>query len=724
MLLVTSISAQMMMPLDCNQAPFGFQELCFQLQRLDAISRQQWTMQQQQPQMLMNAPSVPGEPWLSPAVPQQSFQPSAYDCMDLQCLCPYFRGRVANGGVCLLQSGAPLRIAVRKEIRQMTDDERGRYFRVLQTLKRNGDYDTFAATHRDVAEASGAHSGPGFLPWHREHLKRVEIAIRLLDPSLAIPYWDSVMDSYLPDPRDSILWSPMIFGENDQFGNVVNGPFAGFRTLEGRPTITRNLGAEGSLFREKDLNDVYEQTAVENVLSYTAPLQSCPYPVNFRALEYTHGRVHNWVGGDMKPIPRSANDPVFYSHHSFVDYIFEQWRQMRQNRWQREQMYPPDLEACENPQHFANAVMRPFFNFINRNGLSNAYTDNMYTYAPRPTCSVRDPSCGSGFLFCDFRNGRPHCVSKIKMNGLCRGFEGENACYGGVCANGFCRPGTFQASVPTMPAFPVHLPTKGNETKGGSKSASLPDRAGGHSRVSTFINTISGLVSQAAPASHQLSVPTMPSPVHLPTKGNETKGGSKSASLPDRAGGHSRVSTFINTISGLASQAAPASHQLPASTMPSPVHLPTKGDETKGGSKSASLPDRAGGHSRASTFINTISGLVLQTAPPSHQLKSAPATSGCFNDDPCCSLWAARGDCPKNEKFMKKFCKRSCGVCKSALSNRKGCFDRHISCPYFHNRGDCTRKRQWMAENCQFSCGWCNFSPQKLCARVARMSRM
>uniref|UniRef100_A0A0M3KDC4 Tyrosinase_Cu-bd domain-containing protein n=1 Tax=Anisakis simplex TaxID=6269 RepID=A0A0M3KDC4_ANISI len=343
-----------------------------------------------------------------------------------------------------LPSGYPLRIAVRKEIRQLSDDERQRYYQAIRQLKQNGQYDEFASIHRDVAEASGAHSGPGFLPWHREFLKRVEIAIRMIDPSLAIPYWDSVLDSYLPDPRDSIMWSTMLLGENDQFGNVVNGPFAGFRTLEGRQTITRDLGLEGSVFRERDLNDVYAQGAIENVLSYTAPYTTCPYPVNFQALEYTHGRVHNWIGGDMKPIPRSANDPVFYLHHSFVDYIFEQWRQMRQNRWQREQEYSPDIEACENPQHFSNSAMRPFFNFVNKDGLSNAYTDNMYTYAPRPSCSMQNPSCASKFLFCDFHNGPPHCVSKIKMNGLCQGFEGEDACFGGICINAYCRPGTFQ----------------------------------------------------------------------------------------------------------------------------------------------------------------------------------------------------------------------------------------------------------------------------------------
>ncbi|VDK59234.1 unnamed protein product [Anisakis simplex] len=86
-------SGQMMMPIDCSQAPLGFQQLCYQLQAMDRMSRQRWIINQQaeQQQRLLQAPLVPGEQWLSPATPQRSFQPSAFDCLDLQCLCPYFQ---------------------------------------------------------------------------------------------------------------------------------------------------------------------------------------------------------------------------------------------------------------------------------------------------------------------------------------------------------------------------------------------------------------------------------------------------------------------------------------------------------------------------------------------------------------------------------------------------------------------------------------------------------
>lgn len=48
------------------------------------------------------------------------------------------------------------------------------------------------------------------------------------------------MDGFLPDPRDSVLWTPYLFGETDQANNVVTGPYGNdFRTLEGNPYITR-----------------------------------------------------------------------------------------------------------------------------------------------------------------------------------------------------------------------------------------------------------------------------------------------------------------------------------------------------------------------------------------------------------------------------------------------------------------------------------------------------
>uniref|UniRef100_A0A914YXP4 ShKT domain-containing protein n=1 Tax=Panagrolaimus superbus TaxID=310955 RepID=A0A914YXP4_9BILA len=432
---------------DCSDAPNPtMRNVCLRLRNMDTRARA--NVQQQND---VWPPAMPGSPvWQQPVpVPANARGQIAthpYECMTLLCLCPFFGGHMAPDGNCMLANGSPLAMAYRKEYRMMTDNERQRFHNALNMLKRNGEYDRIGSEHQIVGSGSGAHSGPGFLPWHREYLKRFEIALRLIDPGMFVPYFDSVMDGYLEDPRDSILFSNEFIGETDFNGFVIYGPFAYWRTLEGRPYIWRNLGQEGQLFSEFQINQVLQQTNIEYVMAYTVPLPGCPYPTNYGALEYTHSNIHLWLGGDMKPPVTSANDPIFYMHHSFVDLIWEMWRQLRQPKWVREMAYTPDLPQCANEQHFSYAPMRPFFNLANRDGLSNSYTDQMYRYAPRASCSLATPTCGSQYLFCDTR-GFPHCVTKIKLGGLCGRFLGFDACYMGQCMFGRCVPG------PTPPPF-------------------------------------------------------------------------------------------------------------------------------------------------------------------------------------------------------------------------------------------------------------------------------
>uniref|UniRef100_A0A1I7XJ43 ShKT domain-containing protein n=1 Tax=Heterorhabditis bacteriophora TaxID=37862 RepID=A0A1I7XJ43_HETBA len=328
-------------PRDCSDAPNkDIKQTCLMIRKMDRETRRRIARQA--------FPNGRGGPnWLQPirvlpnARGQFAYHP--YDCMTLLCLCPFFNGRIMNG-MCILRNGFPLQIAFRKEYRMMTDDERNRWHFALNVLKRNGEYDRLSRQHLDVGHfshfvyiifdvmnlfyyflflrsslfigkssfqvgiGSGAHSGPGFLPWHREYLKRFEIALRMVDPSVSIPYWDSVMDNYLPDPRDSIIFTNMFAGETDFFGNVVQGPFAFWPTLEGRRTILRQLGREGSLFNENQINNIVAQNTIESTLAFTAPQQGCPFPNNYGAIEYTHSNIHLWIGGDMKPPSTSANE--------------------------------------------------------------------------------------------------------------------------------------------------------------------------------------------------------------------------------------------------------------------------------------------------------------------------------------------------------------------------------------------------------------------------------
>ncbi|CAK5100676.1 unnamed protein product [Meloidogyne enterolobii] len=155
-----------------------------------------------------------------------------------------------------------------------------------------------------------------------------------------------------------------------------------------------------------------QQTKIENIIAYTAIPDpgKCPskvysgnpevckilikniYSHNFYL---AHGGPHTFIGGNMAYITTSANDPVFYNHHCFVDFLFEQWRQARQNYSERPVQYPLDNPACETEIHYRNNKMTQFPYITNIDGCRNEYTDNMYEYAPRPNCSLNKPDCGS-----------------------------------------------------------------------------------------------------------------------------------------------------------------------------------------------------------------------------------------------------------------------------------------------------------------------------------------
>ncbi|KAH7697070.1 CBN-TYR-4 protein [Aphelenchoides avenae] len=312
--------------LNCAQAPTPAARIvCEQLHRWDTNARSAPPVTTK----LALPPSIPGMPQIAAELAPVAATP--YQCMDLGCLCSYMGGNGQQGSnACSLPNGQPLNKALRKEYRMLTDAERDRYHAAVKQIKQSGEYDRLAAIHSQFATAGGAHSGPAFLPWHREYIKRYEIALRQIDPSLALPYWDSTLDGNLPNPRDSIMWTDEFMGNTDAQGNLVTGDFAGFRTLSGRANVLRHVGAQGTLFQEREIQNLLQQTQIDQVLAFTAPRQGCTAQTSFNAIEYTHGNVHIFVGGDMLDQSTSAADPIFFMHHSFVDLVWELWRQNRQ----------------------------------------------------------------------------------------------------------------------------------------------------------------------------------------------------------------------------------------------------------------------------------------------------------------------------------------------------------------------------------------------------------
>jgi len=272
------------------------------------------------------------------------------------------------------------------------------------------------------------------LPFHREFLKILEFSMRSLDPEAALPYWDTTLDSGLPDPSDSILWTELFLGEPR--GDVTTGAFGNWTTLVDKVVgplspsgyITRNAShLPEELWTDDDIEEVMSKPRFRNLVKCVDP-----YYNNL------HGAIHVWVGGHNYKLRTAASDPVFFLIHCFQDSIWEQWRQTHQNRTQREIEYTSDNESCD-PLATANATMLPW-KLTNIEGLSNRYTDIIYSYEPKPNCTKSAPDCGSPYLFC--HTGRPKCLSKIRLDGNCTGLEEFDACFGGKCVGGRCGLGS------------------------------------------------------------------------------------------------------------------------------------------------------------------------------------------------------------------------------------------------------------------------------------------
>src|ERR1051325_2352538 len=115
----------------------------------------------------------------------------------------------------------------------MPSGERDLFFEALLKMKANivnplapaadqySVYDQFASLHWAVFNVSlnqngpflnAGHQGPAFLSWHRELLRRCEIALQAEKPGAMLPYWD---------------WSPAIFTD------TLIGPNGGVNGIGG-----------------------------------------------------------------------------------------------------------------------------------------------------------------------------------------------------------------------------------------------------------------------------------------------------------------------------------------------------------------------------------------------------------------------------------------------------------------------------------------------------------
>lgn len=205
----------------------------------------------------------------------------------------------------------------------MTQSEWNDYVRafniVVDTPETGGSgrsvYEQFSRDHDRLATGpNGFHENEYFLAWHREMLWRLDVALNAAVPGVTQPYfdWSVSAEALFEDP----MFSPDRFGESvAQTGEaeapIPNGPFQGLESSWPAPhAVTRDFNPDPVASRQ--LID----SIVQGVDSF---------PEFTNALEFgIHNAFHRAIGGDMVT-PWSPNDPLFYFHHAYIDFLYRRW---------------------------------------------------------------------------------------------------------------------------------------------------------------------------------------------------------------------------------------------------------------------------------------------------------------------------------------------------------------------------------------------------------------
>ncbi|MFD9000403.1 tyrosinase family protein [Streptomyces sp. NPDC059582] len=257
-------------------------------------------------------------------------------------------------------------VYTRKDVSTLTAAEKRRFVKAMLEVKRRGEYDEFVRMHIEYYVADGddalrtAHMAPSFLPWHRRFLLELERALRRVDSSVTVPYWDWTRDR----STTSAPWTKDLLGGNGRLSDrqVTTGPFAyaaGNWTIREGVTdgeyLARDLGRARAPLTLPTRGDV--EWAMSDPVYDVSPWDSTVTKGFRNKLEgwgtgsgdaswRNHNRVHRWVGGAMLG-GASVNDPVFWLHHAFVDLLWSRW----QARHRQHRYLPANPPGPGTPQH-------------------------------------------------------------------------------------------------------------------------------------------------------------------------------------------------------------------------------------------------------------------------------------------------------------------------------------------------------------------------------------
>lgn len=274
-----------------------------------------------------------------------------------------------------------LMVRIRKNANNLGTDERDRYLAALTKINATyANYIQFVRTHSRDSTGSGgslvahwqAHSGSGFLPWHRAFVLHIERLLQSADPSVSVPYWK--FDDNAPN-----IFTTSFFGSNSA-GN--------FATLTGSPLNTWSLAGEAlpqaGIQRKTPYGDGGHPSLRTEAQTLALGGGTFQFGTFRNSMELDpHNLAHarsgftnpdgspvaggSWVGGSPAIAPR---DPLFFSLHANIDRLWAKW-QFTHDRFTPTAIASYDLQGSHATP--AAGVATPIFT---QNAVTGAITAN------------------------------------------------------------------------------------------------------------------------------------------------------------------------------------------------------------------------------------------------------------------------------------------------------------------------------------------------------------
>ena len=204
------------------------------------------------------------------------------------------------------------------------------------------------------------HGAPGFFTWHRAYMVYFERALRCIDSSITLPFWDWSSGPTVGVP--AACASPTYVNRSGV--TVPNPLYAG-------PLPGGGLTARRADIATTSFADI--ATAAQSALATSATFASFQ-----NAMNGPHGSVHVRTGGQMGAVPFAGYDPIFYLHHCNVDRLWARWQAT----------HPGALPASEagfllDPfRQPYSAALRPGSDFAATDPLGYRYTNFCFVFPP------------------------------------------------------------------------------------------------------------------------------------------------------------------------------------------------------------------------------------------------------------------------------------------------------------------------------------------------------